>query len=88
MDTKKAAANSPYIIMFSQFASLLETLIGGTIPSVSVMILALMVAAGIVGGMIGGRIDKKISDHVVDRLFIGLMCVGINIYNMIKFIIL
>lgn len=90
MDTKKAAANSLYIIMFSQLASFLQTVISGTIPSVDLLILALMVIAGAFGGIIGSRINKKISAHTVDRLFIGLMIVivGINIYNLIKFTIL
>ncbi len=89
MDTKKAAANSLYIIMFSQLASFLQTVIGGTVPPVSVLILALMVLAGIAGGMIGSRINKKISADKVDSLFIGFMIVivGINIYNVIKFTI-
>jgi uncharacterized protein len=88
MDTKKAAANSLYIIMFSQLASLLKTVITGTVPQVSVMVLTLMVAAGVGGGILGGRINKKISGDVVNRLFVGLMVVivGINIYNLIKFV--
>ncbi len=87
MDTKKAAANSLYIIMFSQFSSFLQTVIGGTIPTVSVLILALMVIAGALGGIIGSYINKKISVDVVNHLFIGLMVliVGINIYNVINF---
>lgn len=90
MSTKKAAANSLYIIMFSQFASFLQSLISRTIPQVSTLILALMIASGIVGAIIGGHINNKIPDHVVDRLFIGLMVVivGVNIYNMVKFIML
>lgn len=88
MDTKKAAANSLYIIMFSQISSLCQTFINGTVPSVSIIVLALMVAAGVAGGIIGGNINKKISSSVVDKLFIGLMIViiGINIFNMIRFI--
>lgn len=89
MDTKKAAANSLYIIMFSQFAGLFQTVVGGTVPQVSALILALMVLAGVIGGVIGGRINKKISADVVDKLFIGLMMVivGINIYNLVRFTI-
>lgn len=89
MDIKKAAANSLYIIMFSQLASLFQTIINKKVPSVSPVVLALMVAAGVVGGIIGGNVNKKISEHVVDKLFIGLMIViiGINIFNVIKFVI-
>lgn len=87
MDTKKAAANSLYIIMFSQLASFLQTVISGTIPPVDLLILALMVIAGVLGGIIGSSINKRISIVTVDRLFIGLMAVivGINIYNLIIF---
>jgi len=53
MDMKKAAANSLYIIMFSQLSSLLVSIIGGTVPHVSVVVLGLMVCAGISGGIIG-----------------------------------
>jgi len=90
MDTKKAAANSLYIIMFSQLASLVQTLVNGSIPEVSMFVLGLMVVAGVIGGMIGGFINKKITSEVVNKLFIGFMIViiGINIYNMVKFIFL
>ncbi|MRY42834.1 sulfite exporter TauE/SafE family protein [Clostridium beijerinckii] len=90
MSTKKAAANSLYIIMFSQMSSLLQTLLSDTVPSVSFVILSLVIGAGVLGGIIGGHINKKISAHVVDKLFIGLMIVIvlINIYNLINFTIL
>jgi uncharacterized membrane protein YfcA len=90
MSTKKAAANSLYIIMFSQLSSFLQSVIKGNIPELSLIVLALMVFAGVTGGMIGGSINKKISDKVVDKLFIGLMIViiGVNVYNLIRFTIM
>lgn len=89
MSTKKAAANSLYIIMFSQFASLIQSFLKGNIPQLDIFVLILMVAAGVSGGIIGGYINKKIPDKVVDKLFMGLMIViiGINIYNAAKFLI-
>lgn len=89
MSTKKAAANSLYIIMFSQFASLIQSFLKGNIPQLDILVLIFMVAAGVSGGIIGGHINKKISDKVVDKLFMGLMIiiVGINIYNAAKFLI-
>jgi uncharacterized membrane protein YfcA len=89
MDTKKAVANSLYIIMFSQLASLLQTMIKGTVPPIDLVTLILMLTAGISGGIIGGRINKRISADMVNRLFIGFMIViiGISVFNMIKFII-
>lgn len=83
MDTKTAAANSLYIILFSQAASLVVTLITKTVPQFTVITLVLMVLGGILGGMLGRRLNKKLTAHAVDKLFIGLMCVIIliSIYN-------
>lgn len=87
MDTKKAAANSLYIIMFSQLASLVQSLVTRTVPSVDFLLLGVMVAAGIAGGLIGGKVNKKISNEKVGYLFIGFMIVVICItaYNLLKF---
>lgn len=87
MDTKTAAQNSLYIILFSQITSLLNTLITHTVPEFSIALLALMTFGGILGGMCGRKINKKIDTKVVDKLFIVLMAViiGINIYNIYQF---
>lgn len=83
MDTKTAAANSLYIILFSQAASLIVTLVTKTVPQFTVITLALMVLGGILGGMLGRSFNKKLTAHSVDKLFICLMCVIILIscYN-------
>ena len=85
MDTKTAAANSLYIILFSQMASLIATLISG-LPEFRVLALALMVAGGIGGGIVGRKLNKKMDNRAVDKLFIGLMVliVGICIYNAVR----
>lgn len=87
MDTKTAAQNSLYIILFSQITSLLNTLFTGTVPEFSIGLLVLMVAGGILGGFCGRVINKRIEARVVDKLFIFLMVViiGINIYNIYQF---
>lgn len=87
MDTKTAAQNSLYIILFSQITSLLNSLMTRTVPEFSAWLLVLMVIGGILGGMSGRIINKKIDSKVVDRLFIVLMAViiGINIYNIYQF---
>ena len=87
MDTKTAAANSLYIILCSQLASVLSTLASGAVPSFRPAVLALMVAGGIGGGMIGRSLNKRRDNRAVDRLFIGLMAViiGISIYNGIRY---
>ena len=79
MDTKTAAANSLYIIVFSQFASLASTVLGGDIPAFAPLSLALMVAGGIGGGIVGRRANRKMDNRAVDRLFIALMSVIIFI---------
>lgn len=83
MDTKKAAANSLYIILFSQAASLLDTFVTGTVPEFESITLILMVLGGLFGGMVGRKINKHINAGAVDRLFICLMVViiFISLYN-------
>ena len=83
MDTKTAAANSLYIILFSQLASFLTTLLGGTVPPFRIPVLALMVAGGIGGGMVGRGLNKRLDDRAVEKLFIALMAViiGISLFN-------
>ena len=86
MDTKTAAANSLYIILFSQIASLLATVVTGAVPEFRVPALVLMVAGGIGGGIVGRKWNKKMDNRAVDKLFIGLMVliVGICVYNTLR----
>ena len=85
MDTKTAAANSLYIILFSQMASLIATLISG-VPEFRILALIMMVAGGIGGGIVGRKLNKKMDNRAVDKLFIGLMVliVGICVYNAVR----
>lgn len=87
METKQAAESSLYIILFSQLASLLCTLLRGTVPDFSLSMLILMIVGGISGGIFGRWLNRLISAEIVDRLFIALMCViiGINLYNITVF---
>lgn len=88
MSTKQAAENSLYIIFFSQITSLLSTIVTGSVPEFTVIILVFMAGGGIAGGICGRMINKKIEERTVDKLFIALMClmIVINIYNIYKFI--
>ena len=88
MPTKTAAANSLYIILFSQLASLLVTLITGTVPDFQWSALLLMICGGILGGIVGRSANKKMSEKAVDRLFICLMGVIILIclYNTCRYL--
>ena len=79
MDAKTAAANSLYIILFSQLCSLLTTLCTNTVPPFRWPVLALMAAGGIGGGIIGRRLNRRLSSQAVERLFTVLMAVIICI---------
>ena len=87
MDTKTAAQNSLYIILFSQAASLLTSLLTRSVPSFSSVALALMVAGGIGGGAMGRSLNRKMDNRAVDRLFLCLMAVIIliSLYNTWKY---
>ena len=86
MDTKTAAANSLYIILFSQAASLIATVLTRSVPEFGILALVLMVAGGIGGGIVGRKLNRKMDNKAVDKLFIGLMVliVGICVYNAIR----
>ena len=88
MDTKTAAQNSLYIIIISQFVSLLATVASGEIPKIPLWLFVAMVCSGIFGGAVGRSINKQISAKNVNRLFIGLLCVIMLVccYNFSQFI--
>ena len=87
MDTKKAAANSLYVILYSQIFSALSTVVQGRIPTFSWLLLILRVLGGVLGGMLGHKFNEKLSAKQVDKLFIGLLVVIILIcvYNACRF---
>ncbi len=86
IDSKTAAANSLYIILFSQAASLIATFVTASVPEFSVLALVLMVAGGIGGGIVGRSLNKKMDNKAVDKLFIALMVliVAICVYNGVR----
>ncbi len=87
MDTKKAASNSLYIILFSQIFSFLSTVIQGKIPQFPAAMLILMVAGGVWGGMLGHKLNLRLTATQVEKLFNGLLCliIIICIYNALRF---
>lgn len=86
MDTKTAALNSLYVILFSQIASFISTVLRGTVPEFEWSVLLVMVIGGIVGGNMGRSISKKLSNSDVDRLFFWLLIVitAISFYNLVN----
>lgn len=87
MDTKEAAQNSLYIIMFSQITSLIKTLVTGSVPEFDPVLLIIMILGGIFGAIAGRKINKNIDKIMVEKLFIGIMLVVIliNVYNVYQF---
>lgn len=87
MDTKKAAANSLYIILFSQAASAISTAVQGKIPAFSWLLLVLMVLGGVLGGILGHKLNEKLNVRQVDKLFTALLVLIILIcmYNAFRF---
>ena len=83
MSTKIAAANSLYIIFFSQTANLLSTILSSSVPEVELMTLILMICGGIGGGIAGRAVSKRIKDSTVDKLFVVLIMIIIliSLYN-------
>lgn len=88
MDSKTAAKNSIYIILFSQITSLLSTIIKANIPEFELSMLLLMILGGIIGGIVGSNISKKISSEMVEKIFLILLIIiiGVNIYNVFRFL--
>ena len=82
MQTKTAAANSLYIILFSQLASVLSTFVTG-VPEINLFSLLLMMTGGVCGGITGRKLTKKMDNKAVDKLFIMLMVfiILISCYN-------
>jgi len=83
MDTKTAAANSLYIILFSQLCSLLTKLLTNSVPDFRWTVLVLMAAGGLGGGILGRKLNRKMKGESVERLFIALMVVIIcvSVFN-------
>lgn len=90
MDTKKAVVNSILVILLSQIASLLMTLITRSVPAFDWAMLAAMIIAGALGGYLSARLHKKLSVEKTDLFFQGLLVVILLIccYNTARMLIL
>lgn len=87
MTTKTAAQNSLYIILISQTAGMVKTLLSGTLPDIPLQILIGMVLFGVLGSEIGGRLNRVLSEKRTTTLFEGAMVLVmcINVYNILRF---
>ncbi len=87
MNIKESAINSLCIILFSQIASLAQTILTKSVPEVDITFLAFMVAGGILGGYLGQSINKKLDEEKVLKLYniLLVIIVLICIYNCLRF---
>ena len=87
MDSKVAAQNSLYIILFSQISNVFISVADGDALKVNLSYLIVMIIGGICGGILGRFINKKIDSKIVDKLFIILLLIIILItsYNLYNF---
>ena len=88
MDTKTAALNSIYIILFSQITSFVTAVAQGSIGPVNSAVLIVMVIGGVMGGLIGRTVNKRLTEGQIDKLFISILLViiGISVFNCVKYV--
>lgn len=85
MTPKVTAKNSLFIILFSQFTSLVTTFVTNTIPQFDILSLVVMCVGGICGAIIGGKFSNKMDDNKVERFFTIVLSflICLNIYNIV-----
>ena len=87
VDTKTAALNSLYIILFSQAASFFSTLVQGKTPKFDVLVLTVMGVSSVAGSFLGRTLNKKMTATQVDTLFrwMLVLIVAISCYNLYRY---
>lgn len=88
MPTKKATQNSLFIVLFSQLASTIKTVLAEGIPAVNIAVLLGMMLLGIAGSEIGRNINKRIDNRQATRCLEGAMVLimVISAFNIKKFL--
>ncbi len=88
MDITTAALSSLNVIMFSQIASIGNTILTNNVPTIPIPILILMVISGILGAAVGRKIEEKMSSRQIRSLYIFALIVIIvlNIINTYRFL--
>ncbi|MCC8022838.1 MAG: sulfite exporter TauE/SafE family protein [Clostridiales bacterium] len=87
METKQAAQNSLYIILFSKPANLILLIARGAVPEFAWGTLGLMVLGGLLGAAAGHVLNRRIKAQTVERLFQCLIVLILLIsgYNLIQY---
>lgn len=70
MGPKRTALNSLFVIFCSQAATLILTILNGTIPSIAPAGVMLMCMGGIAGAFTGRALNARMSDKAVEKLFL------------------
>jgi len=83
MDSKQAAKNSIYVIVFSQISSIVQSFARNTVPVFEWYTLVSMMAGGVGGALVGAAISKRINNSGVDKILkiLLVIIIGICIYN-------
>ncbi len=87
-ESKQAVENSLYIILLSQIANLLLSLLTHAVPPFQPSALLLMIAGGVSGGIVGRAICRKLDNETVDKLFsiLLLVIIALCVYNAAKYL--
>lgn len=88
MDSKTAALHSIYIILFSQIASLINTVMLNKIPCFQGAMMIAMIVGGIIGGYCGKEFSNCMKNEQIDALFKVLLVfiVLVSVYNLYGYI--
>lgn len=87
MPTKQATQNSLFVVLFSQLASTLRTLLFGGVPAFSWTVLLGMAVLGVAGSELGRQINRRIDNRQATVCLEGAMVLimAISAYNILKF---
>lgn len=88
MPTKQAAENSLYVILISQIAGLLKTILSASVPVFAPLLLLGMIFCGILGSELGSRLNRRLNEKTASRAFetAMLLVMGLSVYNFCQFL--
>lgn len=69
MDIKLAALNSVFIIVFSQSANVIFTILKGAVPAFNWTVFVFMVGGGLLGGFFGPKLSKRLELKHVNYIY-------------------